>query len=64
MTLGAFACVTGRPWSARRSFGKTGTLPPRTLVSQTLLPIDDLNAMIELTPIIPLIVTIIGMIRP
>jgi hypothetical protein len=62
MTLGAFACVTGMRWSARRSLGKTGTLPSRTLVSQTLLPIDDVNAMIELTPIIPMIVTIIGMI--
>jgi hypothetical protein len=62
MTLGAFACVTGMCWSARRSLKKTGTLPSRTLVSQTLLPIDDFNAMIELTPILPVIVTIIGMI--
>jgi hypothetical protein len=63
MTLGAFACLTGMCWSARRSLGKTGTLPSRTLVSQTLLPIDDINVMIELTPIIPVIVTIIGMIQ-
>jgi hypothetical protein len=62
MTLGAFACVTGMCWSARRSLRKTGTLPSRTLVSQTLMPIDDFNAMIELTPILPVIVTIIGMI--
>jgi hypothetical protein len=61
-TLVAFACVTGLWWSARRSLGKTGTLPSRTLVSATLLPIDDVNAMIELTPIIPVVVTIIGMI--
>jgi hypothetical protein len=63
MTLGAFACLTGMCWSARRSLGKTGTLPSRTLVSQTLLPIDDINVMIELTPISPVIVTIIGMIQ-
>jgi hypothetical protein len=62
MTLGAFACVTGMCWSARRSLGKTDTLPSKTLVSQTMLPIDDANTMIELTPIIPVIVTIIGMI--
>jgi hypothetical protein len=63
MTVGSVACLTGMCWSARRSLGKTGTLPSRTLVSQTLLPIDDVNAMIELTPIIPVIVTIIGMIQ-
>jgi hypothetical protein len=63
MTLGSFACISGMCWSARRSLGKTGTLPSRTLVSQTLLPIDDVNAFIELTPIIPVIVTIIGMIQ-
>jgi hypothetical protein len=62
MTIGSFACLTGMCWSARRSLGKTGTLPSRALVSQTLLPIDDVNAMIELTPMIPVIVTIIGMI--
>ena len=63
MSIGAFACLTVMCWSARRSLGKTGTLPSGALVSQTLLPIDDVNDMIELTPIIPVIVTIIGMIQ-
>jgi hypothetical protein len=46
ISIGAFACLTGMCWSARRSLGKTtGTLPSRTLVSQTLLP-----RLIELTP--------------
>jgi hypothetical protein len=63
MTLRSFACLPGMCWSARRSLGKTGILPSRTLVSQTLLPIDDVNAMIELTPIILVIVTNIGMIQ-
>jgi hypothetical protein len=63
MSIGAFACLTGMCWSARRTLGKTGTLPSRTLVSQTLLPIDDVNALIELTPILAVIVTIIGMIQ-
>jgi hypothetical protein len=62
MSIGAFACLTGMCWSARRSLGKTGALPSRALVSQILLPIDDIKVMIELTPIIPVIVTIIGMI--
>jgi hypothetical protein len=62
LTLGSFACITGMCWSARRSLGKTGTLPSRALVSENLLPIDDVNNMIELTPIIPVVVTIIGII--
>jgi hypothetical protein len=64
MSIGAFACVTGMCWSARRSLKKTpGTLPSSALVCETLLPIDDVNTFIELTPIIPVIVTIIGMIQ-
>jgi hypothetical protein len=63
LTLGAFACLTGMYWSARRSLANTekDTLPSRALVSKTLLPIEDVNALIELTPGILVVVTIIGL---
>ena len=63
MTLGASTCLTARFWSARRILGKTApTLPSSALVSKTLLPIDDVNALITSSPILLVIVTIIGII--
>jgi hypothetical protein len=62
ITLGASTCLTAIYWSARRSLGKTGTLPSSALVSETLLLIDDVNALVELSPILLVIVTIIGII--
>jgi hypothetical protein len=63
MTLGAIACLTGMYGSAQRSLRKPGALPSSTLVSETILPIADVNALIELSPILLVIVTIIGMFK-
>jgi hypothetical protein len=49
MTLGASTYLTAIHWSARRSLGKTGTVPSSALVSETLLPIDNVNTLIELS---------------
>jgi hypothetical protein len=44
---------------------KDGTVNVKCLVTETLLPIDDVNTLIELSPIILVILTIIGIIsRP
>jgi hypothetical protein len=61
VSLGAIACLTGIYWSAQCSLQKPGTLPLSTLVSETLLPVDDVNALIALSPILLVIVTNIGM---
>jgi hypothetical protein len=61
MTLGASTYLIAICWSARRSLGKTGTVPSSALVSETLLPIYDVSALIELSPILLVIATIIGM---
>jgi hypothetical protein len=62
LTLAASTCLTAIYLSARRSLGNIGTLPSRALVSETLLPIEDVNTLIELSPILLVIVTIIGIV--
>jgi hypothetical protein len=62
LTFGASTCLTAIYWSARRSLRNIGTLPSRALVSETLLPIEDVSTLIELSPILLVIVTIVGIV--